>query len=168
MIELENVTKVFNRNRPNEFTAIREITLSLEQRRVTVFKGPSGSGKTTLLSIIGCMSRPTTGRIRLDGREITSLPERFTAQIRRDTFGFVFQNYNLIKGLTALENVMIPAYPGGGKYSESAIAVPIFHPRSTATITAACSARSFTRCTVRGDAFTMIPRPRARRRADAR
>lgn len=116
MIELTQVTKIFNQGRPNEFTALNGVDLALEPGRVTVFKGPSGSGKTTLLSLIGCMARPTSGRIRLNGRETTSLPERFAADIRRTTFGFIFQNYNLIKGMTVLENTMIPAYPMGVKY----------------------------------------------------
>jgi putative ABC transport system ATP-binding protein len=59
------------------------------------------------------MARPTSGRILLQGREITSLPERFLTAIRRRTFGFVFQQFNLIKGISAIENVMLPAYPDG-------------------------------------------------------
>lgn len=101
--------------RPNEFVAIDGIDLSIESHQITVFKGPSGSGKTTLLSLMGCMARPTAGRIFLFDREITSLPERFLTEVRRKTFGFIFQQFNLIKGLTAIENVMAPAYPSGEK-----------------------------------------------------
>ena len=117
MIELSHITKTFNMGKTNAFTALRGIDLRIDLGRITVFKGPSGSGKTTLLSIIGCMSRPTSGRIRLDGRETTSLPERFAAGIRRNTFGFIFQNYNLIRGISVLENIMIPAYPTGIKHA---------------------------------------------------
>ncbi len=116
MIELVNVRKVFNAGRPAEFTALSGVNLSIESNKVTVLIGPSGSGKTTLLSIIGCMSRPTAGRVQLAGREITSLPERFLTDIRRKTFGFIFQQHNLIKGITALENVMLPAYPLGERH----------------------------------------------------
>jgi putative ABC transport system ATP-binding protein len=116
MIELEKITKTFNAGKLNAFTAVKDIDRTIQSQKLTVFKGPSGSGKTTLLSIIGCMSRPTSGRIRLSGREITSLPERFTAAIRRKTFGFIFQNYHLIKGISVLENTMIPAFPDGQKY----------------------------------------------------
>jgi putative ABC transport system ATP-binding protein len=116
MIELINIKKTFNAGRPNEFSAINGVSLSIEANKVTVFKGPSGSGKTTLLSIIGCMTRPTSGRIMLADREVTSLPERFLTGIRRKTFGFIFQQFNLIKGITALENVMLPAYPMGETY----------------------------------------------------
>jgi putative ABC transport system ATP-binding protein len=117
MIEIRNVRKVFNQGRPNEFTAVDGVDLSVELGEVTVLKGPSGSGKTTLLTILGCMARPTSGRIFLEDREITSLPERFLTEIRKQTFGFIFQRLNLIKGISALENVMAPAYPSGEKFS---------------------------------------------------
>lgn len=117
MFELITVRKVFNAGKPNEFVAVEGVTLSLESRKVTALTGPSGSGKTTLLSILGCMARPTSGRIWLQGKEITSLPERFLTDIRRKTFGFIFQQFNLIKGITVIENVMLPAYPCGEKHS---------------------------------------------------
>src|SRR3990172_823040 len=112
-IELKEVRKVLKAGRPNEFCALDGITASIEPNRTTVIKGPSGSGKTTLLSVLGCMARPTSGRIFLGGREITSLPERFLTEIRRKTFGFIFQQFHLVKGLSAVENVMVPAYPLG-------------------------------------------------------
>jgi len=117
MIRLENIRKVFNGGKPNEFVAIDGIDLSIKFHEVTALTGPSGSGKTTLLSILGCMSRPSSGRITLQDREMTSLPERFLTEIRRDTFGIIFQQFNLIKGLSPLENVMIPAYPTGEKFT---------------------------------------------------
>ena len=117
MIKVIDISKVYNAGRPNEFTAVQGVSLTVNLGEVTVLKGPSGSGKTTLLGILGCMIRPTSGRILLTGREITSLPERFLTEIRRETFGFIFQQFNLIKGLTALENVMAPAYPTGEKYA---------------------------------------------------
>lgn len=116
MIDLEHVTKVFNKGNTNECVAIDDINLSIDARKITVLKGPSGSGKTTALSIIGAMTKPTSGRVRIFGDEITSLPERFLSRIRRRSFGFIFQQFNLIKGVTALENVMIPAYPSGEKH----------------------------------------------------
>jgi putative ABC transport system ATP-binding protein len=113
MIALERVTKTYNAGKPNAFKALDAISCGIEMGLVTVITGPSGSGKSTLLSLIGCMNRPTSGRVTLDGQEITSLPERFLADIRRSHFGFVFQNYNLIRGLGVLENVMLPGYPLG-------------------------------------------------------
>ncbi len=111
MIRLDQVSKVFNQGRHNEVRAIQGLSLELETRGVAVLKGPSGSGKTSLLAMIGCLSRPTSGRIHLDGRLISNLPERFMTEVRRATFGFIFQRFNLIRGLTVLENVMLPAYP---------------------------------------------------------
>ena len=130
MINLLNIRKGFNMGRPNEFIAVGGVSLSLDANRITVLKGPSGSGKTTLLGLIGCMARPTSGRITLqknllgdsgflkngEAVEVTSLPERFLTEIRRRTFGFIFQQFNLVKGITVLENVMLPAYPLGRKH----------------------------------------------------
>src|SRR5512135_1628897 len=97
MISLFDVRKGFNLGKANEFIAVNGVTTMMEANRVTVLKGPSGSGKTTLLSLIGCMARPTSGRIKLQGAllghndrlrdgstpdvEVTSLPERFLTDI---------------------------------------------------------------------------------------
>jgi len=132
VIELSGITKSFNSGQSNQFTAVDNVTLTINPRDITVFKGPSGSGKTSLLTMIGCMARPTSGRIFLRGIaaavpfqqegaeavEITSLPERFLNEIRRSTFGFIFQQFNLIKGISVLENVMLPAYPTGESRKE--------------------------------------------------
>jgi putative ABC transport system ATP-binding protein len=113
MISLQSVSKLYNEGRPNEVQALRDIDLEIAPRAVTVFKGPSGSGKTTLLSIVGCMARPSTGRVFVDGQMVSGLPEKFLTEQRRTTFGFVFQRFNLIRGLSVLENVMLPAVPLG-------------------------------------------------------
>lgn len=117
-IELQEVRKVYNQGRPNEFAAIKGVSLDFEPNRITCLKGASGSGKTTLLSIIGCLARPTSGRVFLDGKRLSGLPERFLTDIRRHTFGFIFQRFNLIDGLSVLDNVMLPAYPLGPVYSD--------------------------------------------------
>lgn len=113
MIKLVDIALIYNAGKPNEFEALRGISTCLETGHLTVIKGASGSGKSSLLSILGCMRRPTTGRIWLREREITSLPERFRTRVRRETFGFVFQHIHLIRGISVLENVMLPAYPAG-------------------------------------------------------
>ncbi len=113
MIELSAIRKAFNQGRENEFWALNGVDLRITARRVTALRGPSGSGKTTLLTVVGCLARPTSGRVRLNDEDISGLPERFLTDIRRQTFGFVFQQFNLIKGLSALENIMLPAYPLG-------------------------------------------------------
>ena len=117
MIELQNIRKVFNEGRPNEYIALHDLSLTIAAHQVTALTGPSGSGKTTLLSLLGCMARPTAGRIVLEGREITSLPERFLTDIRRKTFGFIFQQFNLVSGISVIENVMLPAYTMGEPFA---------------------------------------------------
>jgi putative ABC transport system ATP-binding protein len=113
MLELSNIRKAFNQGQHNEYWALSGIDLAIPEKQVTALRGPSGSGKTTLLTILGCLSRPTEGRVRLKGEDISGLPERFLTEIRRQTFGFIFQQFNLIRGLTAIENVILPAYPTG-------------------------------------------------------
>ncbi len=127
MIQLDQVVKTYQAGLATPFTAVDGVSLSVPDARLTVLKGPSGSGKTTLLTLIGCMARPTSGRIHLHGLpagtlsqlaegealEITSLPERFLTTIRRRTFGFIFQQFNLIRGISVLENVTLPTYPTG-------------------------------------------------------
>jgi putative ABC transport system ATP-binding protein len=130
VIELTNVTKCFNAGKPNQFLAVDTVNLTIRRGELTILKGPSGSGKTSLLSLIGCMGRPTSGRIRLRGihttflpdsdaeqtLDISSLPERFLTEIRRCAFGFIFQQFNLVRGISALENIMLPAYPTGERH----------------------------------------------------
>ena len=105
-LELSNVSKLFG-----DVKAVDKVSLSIEHGEFLTLLGPSGSGKTTLLGIVGCMARPTSGRLRIHDREVTRLPERFLSRIRRDAFGFVFQNFNLVSGVSVLENVMLPGYP---------------------------------------------------------
>jgi len=112
-IRVVGVRKAFNEDRPNRFWAVNGVDLHLSEGQVTVLAGPSGSGKTTLLTLIGCLARPTEGRVLLHDRVISSLPEPFLAALRRQTFGFVFQRFNLIRGLSLLDNVTVPAYPLG-------------------------------------------------------
>lgn len=118
MIELDDIHKAFNQGRPNEYWALSGISLTVAARQVTALSGPSGSGKTTLLTLLGCLARPTRGRVRLRDEDVSGLPERFLTEIRRRTFGFVFQQFNLVRGLSALDNVMLPAYPLGLPYGQ--------------------------------------------------
>jgi putative ABC transport system ATP-binding protein len=115
-IELSGVRKAFDQGLPTEVRALDGIDVTIPASELTVFCGPSGSGKTTLLSVIGGMTRPTEGRVRIDGLDVSSYPDRFLTALRRVTFGFVFQELHLIRGLSALENVMVPAYPLGGDW----------------------------------------------------
>lgn len=111
MIRLEQVSKAYHQGQHNEIWAVRDLCLELKAGQLVLFRGPSGSGKTTLLALIGGLARPTSGRIWLDDQRLSNLPERFLTQVRRNTFGFIFQGFHLIRGLTVLENVLLPAYP---------------------------------------------------------
>ncbi len=111
IIRAENLSLCINRGRPNEVWPVRDVSLQIKRGEVVVLKGPSGSGKTSLLSLLGCMSRPTEGRILVHGRDVAKLPERFLTEIRRKRFGFIFQQFNLIPGISVRENVMLPLYP---------------------------------------------------------
>jgi putative ABC transport system ATP-binding protein len=118
MLELTQVTKLYHEGQPNQLAAVSEVDLCLRMGAVTVLEGPSGSGKTSLLTLIGCLARPTSGRVELHGEALSGLPEQHLAQVRRKTFGFAFQRFNLIPGLSVLDNVMLPAYPLGLPYAE--------------------------------------------------
>jgi putative ABC transport system ATP-binding protein len=111
VIRTEAVTKTYNTGKPNEALAVRSVSVSVLENDFAVLKGPSGSGKTTLLSLIGCMTRPTSGSIIVEGKDVSHLPERFLTNIRRKIFGFIFQQFNLIQGMTVLQNVLIPLIP---------------------------------------------------------
>ncbi len=118
LIELTAVTKVFHEGQHNAVFALRGIDLVIEPDSVTVLQGPSGSGKTTLLTLIGCLARPSSGRVRISGQTVSTLPEPHVADLRRRFFGVVFQQFQLINGLSVTENVMLPAYPSGRSHRE--------------------------------------------------
>lgn len=105
--ELRKVTKVYGRG-PTAVVALRDVDLRVEEGEVLIIMGPSGSGKTTLLNILGTLDKPTSGRVILCGTDVTDLPEKELTRFRLEHLGFVFQFYNLIPTLTALENVMLP------------------------------------------------------------
>jgi len=110
-IRTSNLKKVYNPGKPDEMIALHDVSIEIARGVVTVLKGPSGSGKTSLLSAIGCMSRPTEGRVLVDGKDVVKLPERFLTDLRRKKFGFIFQQFHLIRGLSALDNILLPLYP---------------------------------------------------------
>lgn len=107
LIQLEAVTKEY-RNGAERVHALLDVTLALPAAELNVVHGRSGSGKTTLLNMIGGLDRPTEGRVEVDGREVSSLPEEALVEYRRETVGFVFQSFGLLPILTAAENVEIP------------------------------------------------------------
>lgn len=111
LIEIEDLAKGYHLGRANEVWTVRGVDLKLRAGEVSVFSGPSGSGKTSLLSLVGGLARPSRGLIRVGGEVVSKLPERFLTEWRRERFGFVFQQFNLVRGMSALTNVMLPAYP---------------------------------------------------------
>jgi len=118
VIRTEGVTKVYNPRRPDEIVAVSGVSLAIGRGEAVALVGPSGSGKTSLLSLIGCMSRPTSGRIVVDGRDVAKLSEGVLTGVRRRYFGFIFQQYYLIPDLSALDNVLLPLYPTGMRLAE--------------------------------------------------
>ena len=104
LLEMQGVKKIYEQGKI-EVPALRGIDLTVEQGEFPTVFGPSGSGKTTLLNMIGCLDKPTAGRIVFDGQELGELDKKGLAMLRRHHVGFIFQSYNLIPVLTAYENV---------------------------------------------------------------
>jgi putative ABC transport system ATP-binding protein/lipoprotein-releasing system ATP-binding protein len=109
MIRLENVTKVYELGRGNSVTAVHDVTLDIGTGEFAAVVGRSGSGKTTLLNLAAGLTRPTSGRVTLDGVELWSLSDEQQSHLRSRKIGFVFQFPSLMPTLTALENVFLPA-----------------------------------------------------------
>ena len=107
MIELEKVEKIV-RSGSEHLTILRSLDLSIPDGQFVSVVGPSGCGKSTLLGLIAGLDAPTSGRIRIDGQDITSMGEDDLAQLRGVKIGFVFQSFHLIPSLTAAENILIP------------------------------------------------------------
>jgi putative ABC transport system ATP-binding protein len=107
MIELHEVAKVY-RMGAVEVHALRGVSLTIADGEFVAIMGPSGSGKSTLMNILGCLDTPTAGSYRLDGIEVAGMTDDELAAIRNRTIGFVFQSFNLLPRLSALEQVMVP------------------------------------------------------------
>ncbi len=120
-IELKDVKKVYGKEEGLEYEieVLKGITLRIRRGSFVSIMGPSGSGKTTLLDIMGCLLRPTEGDVFIDGIKIDKLNDNELAEIRRNKIGFVFQQYNLISALTALENVELPLRIAGKTKKEA-------------------------------------------------
>jgi len=118
LVLVEDVTKIYHRGAPDEVRAIRGISMTVSRGEVLVLEGPSGSGKTSLLTIIGCMSRPTSGQVLVGDRRVSRLSETALTSVRRSTFGFIFQQLHLIPDLSVKDNVMLPLYPTGMPVAE--------------------------------------------------
>jgi putative ABC transport system ATP-binding protein len=112
----ENVTRIYKIGKV-ETQALRGVSLSIENGEFTALVGPSGSGKTTLLQLIGCLDQPTSGRVFVNGKDVSRLNRSQRADMRRGTIGFIFQFFALIPTLSAYENIEMPLLLNG--YSAS-------------------------------------------------
>ncbi|MFQ6136706.1 MAG: ATP-binding cassette domain-containing protein [Candidatus Hydrothermarchaeales archaeon] len=112
IVRLENVEKIYLMGKV-EVPALRGIDIDIERGEYVSIIGPSGSGKSTIMNLIGCLDRPTRGRVFIDGKDVSKLNGNTLAKIRRKKIGFVFQQFNLIPRLTALENVELPMWFAG-------------------------------------------------------
>ena len=108
LIELDDVSKIYQMGKRSPVTAIQEVNLRIPRGQFVVITGRSGSGKTTLLNLVSGLTRPTTGRVLLEGTELWALPDAELSLLRNKTIGFVFQFPSLMPSLTALENVALP------------------------------------------------------------
>lgn len=117
-ITVERLYKSYARGR-TDVSVLKGVSLSIERGEMVAVMGASGSGKTTLINLLGCLDRPDSGRYWLDGIEISHLSDHDRALLRNRRIGFVFQNFNLLPRLTALENVMMPLTYSGTTMSEA-------------------------------------------------
>lgn len=108
LIELKDVCKIYNQNGRNEVYALDHISLSIEKGEYVAVVGQSGSGKSTLMNTIGCLDVPTSGQYLLEGEDVSTFSDRKLSVLRNHTIGFIFQGFNLIPSLNAVENVELP------------------------------------------------------------
>jgi len=111
VIKLEKVSKVYGTK--VKVTALQDIDLSIEEGEFVAIVGPSGSGKTTLLTIMGTLAKPTSGKVYVYGNDVTTMDEDELSKVRNSYIGFVFQNYNLVERMSAVENVELPLIARG-------------------------------------------------------
>ena len=107
LIEIRDMCKIYNPGE-NEVRALDHVSLTIEQNEFVAIIGQSGSGKSTLMNMLGCLDVPTTGTYILNGQDVSNLSDDELSDIRNKEIGFIFQGFNLIAGLTALENVELP------------------------------------------------------------
>lgn len=118
MIKVRNLNKVFNQNTKKEFHALKDINIEIQSSTCVILKGVSGSGKSTLLSILGALSKPSSGDIIINNDSIAKLPDLHSSAFRAKNLGFIFQSYNLFNELNVEENISIPLVPLGFSQKE--------------------------------------------------
>ncbi|MCS7017700.1 MAG: ABC transporter ATP-binding protein [Cytophagales bacterium] len=123
IIQTIGISKVFNIGASNEFTALTNISLTIEAGECVLLSGPSGSGKSTLLSILACLAKPTEGAYFCMGEQVSRWSEKFLTRFRRQHIGMIFQQFHLIRGLNVRANIAIPLVPQGLSHSRLKAAV---------------------------------------------
>ncbi|MGB2936591.1 MAG: ABC transporter ATP-binding protein, partial [Phycisphaerae bacterium] len=113
LAELVNLRKTYQMGSDVVVEALRDVSLTIEEGEYLAVMGPSGSGKSTLLNLIGCLDRPTSGRYLLGGEDVSRLSDGELSEVRGRQIGFVFQSFNLIPQLTALDNIEVPLFYQG-------------------------------------------------------
>lgn len=108
VVECRHLYKTYNAGTPAQVNALCGVSIAVDEGEFVAIRGASGSGKSTLLSCIGCLDVPTSGKVYIDGRDVSKLNEDELAMVRREKIGFIFQTFNIIPSLTALENVELP------------------------------------------------------------
>ena len=108
VIKTVNLMKIYNEGKNNEFTALKGVDLSITKGEFVSIMGPSGSGKSTLLNLLSCLDTPTSGKVYVEEVDIGKLSETQRARLRREKFGFIFQQFNLIQSMTTFENIDLP------------------------------------------------------------
>lgn len=108
LVELTHISKIYNEGKENEVRALQDINLTIDYGEFVCFLGQSGSGKSTLMNILGCLDLPTYGRYVLNGTPVSEIKPSVLSGIRNKEIGFIFQGFNLIPALTAIENVELP------------------------------------------------------------
>ena len=108
VIQATNLTKVYNKGGGGEVYAVHNVSVEIRKGEYVAIMGASGSGKSTLMNILGCLDKPTSGMLQLDGVEVGTLSDEALARIRNQKIGFVFQSFNLLARTNALENVELP------------------------------------------------------------
>ncbi len=104
ILEVEGLSKTYMQGKI-PVHALRDVSLSVKKGEMVAIMGPSGSGKSTLMALVGCLEKATSGKIVIDGVDVTNVPDRRLPRIRREKLGFVFQHYNLLTALSAIGNV---------------------------------------------------------------
>ncbi len=111
IIKMENLNKIFNENKANQFHALKDINLHIKKNEVILLKGVSGSGKSTLLSILASFMKPTNGLVEVNGEFVAKLPDKHISEFRLNNIGFIFQSFNLFEQLTVEQNIMTSLIP---------------------------------------------------------